>query len=83
VVAELREICSIRPLVDCQDTIQAMISSKRMRLLKVKEFCMEKKLSHTVSYLQNARGDMFTAIENRLEGGTTSRVERLLNSYSS
>jgi len=82
VVAELMEICSIRPLVDCQDTIQEMISSKRMRLQNIIEFCMEKKLTHTVSYLQNARGDMFTAIENRLEGRTTSRVERLFRTVN-
>lgn len=82
VIAELMEICSIRPLVDCQDTIQEMISSKRMRLQKIIEFCMEKKLSHTVSYLQNASGDMFSAIENRLEGRTTSRVERLFRTVN-
>ena len=82
VVAELMEICSIRPLVDCQDTIQAMIASKRMRLEKIIEFCREKRLTHTVSYLENARGDMFTAIENRLEGRTTSRVERLFRTVN-
>ena len=82
VVAELMEICSIRPLVDCQDTIQEMISSKRMRLQEIIEFCMEKKLTHTVSYLENARGDMFTAIENRLQGKTTSRVERLFRTVN-
>jgi hypothetical protein len=81
-VAELMEICAIRPLVDCQDTIQAMIASKRMRLEKIIEFCRQKGFTHTVSYLENARGDMFTAIENRLEGKTTSRVERLFRTVN-
>ena len=82
VVAELMEICAIRPLVDCQDTIQAMIASKRMRLEKTIAYCREKGFTHTVSYLENARGDMFTAIENRLEGKTTSRVERLFRTVN-
>ena len=34
------------------------------------------------SYLENARGDMFTAIENRLEGKTTSRIERLFRTVN-
>jgi hypothetical protein len=82
VVAELMEICAIRPLVDCRDTIQAMVASKRDRLEKIMEYCRTKGYRHTVSYLENARGDMFTAIENRLEGKTTSRVERLFRTVN-
>ena len=82
VVAELMEICAIRPLVDCQDTIQAMIASKRTRLEETIAYCREKGFTHTVSYLENARGDMFTAVENRLEGKTTSRVERLFRTVN-
>ena len=82
VVAELMEICAIRPLVDCGDTIQAMLVSKRKRLEKIIGYCREKGFTHTVSYLENARGDMFTAIENRLEGKTTSRVERLFRTVN-
>ncbi len=82
VIAELMEICAIRPLVDCQETIQVMIASKRTRLEKIITFCREKQFMHTVSYLENASGDMFTAIENRLEGKTTSRVERLFRTVN-
>ena len=82
VVAELMEICAIRSLVDCPDTIQAMIASKRTRLEKTVAYCREKGFTHTVSYLENASGDMFTAIENRLEGKTTSRVERLFRTVN-
>jgi len=82
VMAELLEICAIRTLVDCPDTIQAMVASKRKRLEKVIVHCREKGFPHTVSYLENARGDMFTAIENRLEGKTTSRVERLFRTVN-
>jgi hypothetical protein len=82
ITAELMEICAIRHLVDCQDTIQAMIASKKLRLEKIIEFCREQSFEHTVSYLENARADMFTAIENRLTGKTTSRVERLFRTVN-
>jgi len=82
VVAELMEICAIRSLVDCPDTIQAMVDSKKGRLEKIIEFCREKKFEHTVSYLENARADMFTALEKRLAGKTTSRLERLFRTVN-
>ncbi len=80
--AELMEICAIRPLVDCDEIIKAMIASKRERLDKIIAFCREKEFKYTTSYLENARGDMFTAIENRLQGKTTSRVERLFRTVN-
>lgn len=82
VVAELMEICAIRPLVDCPDTIKAMLESKRARLEKMIAYCKEKEFKRCVSYLENARADMFTALENRLEGKTTSRVERLFRTVN-
>jgi hypothetical protein len=82
VIAELMEICAIRSLVDCPDTIKAMVESKRARLEKVIDYCREKEFKHCVSYLENARDDMFTALENRLKGKTTSRVERLFRTVN-
>jgi hypothetical protein len=82
VLAELMEISAIRHLVDCEDTIKAMVKSKKARLEKIIEFCIEKEFKNTASYLENARGDMFTALENRLEGKTTSRVERLFRTVN-
>jgi hypothetical protein len=78
VVAERMKICAIRSLVDCPETIQAVIASKRGRLNQVIEFCFQQNYAYTVAYLENSRGDMFTALENRLNGKTTSRVERLM-----
>jgi len=76
------EICAIRTLVDCPETIQAMIASKRQRLEQVIEFCRRKDYSYTASYLDNARGDLFTALENRLNGKSTSKVERVMRTVN-
>lgn len=82
VVAELMEICSIRPFVDCKKTIDKMIESKIKRLDEVIEQCRKKGYTHTASYLKNARPDMFTAIEKKLDGKTTSRVERVMRTVN-
>lgn len=82
VVSELMEICTIRPFVDCRKTIEAMIESKRKRLEKVIEHCRLKGYTHTAAYLENARPHMFTAIEKRLNGRTTSKVERLMRTVN-
>jgi len=82
VVSELMEICAIRPLVDCKKTIEKMIESKRKRLEAVIVHCREKGYKHTASYLENAQPDMFTAIEKRLNGKTTSKVERVMRTVN-
>jgi len=82
VVSELMEICAIRPFVDCQKTIEKMIESKRKRLEEVIEYCQEKGYTHSVSYLENAQPDMFTAVEKRLNGKTTSKVERVMRTVN-
>lgn len=82
VLSEILEVCAIRPLVDCEETIKAMIASKNSRLDKVIEYCKERGYEWSVEYLENARGDMFTAISNRLHGKTTSRVERVFRTVN-
>jgi len=82
VISELMEICAIRPFVDCQQTIEMMVESKRKRLEKVIISCQENGYTRTVAYLENAWPDMFTAIEKRLHGKTTSKVERVMRTVN-
>jgi hypothetical protein len=82
VIAELMEICAIRPYVDDKQTIAAMIASKKARLAEVIRHCGERGYTHTVAYLENARPDMFTALQKRLDGKTTSKVERLMRTVN-
>jgi len=82
VISELMEICAIRPFVDCQQTIERMVESKRKRLDEIIKYCREQGYTRTVSYLENARPDMFTAVEKRLNGKTTSKVERVMRTVN-
>jgi hypothetical protein len=82
IISELLEICAIRPFVDCQKTIEKMIESKRKRLDSLIGHCRKQGFNHLVSYLESARPDMFTAIEKRLNGKTTSKVERVMRTVN-
>jgi len=80
-VAELMEICSIRPLVDCQDTIQEMISSKRTRLENIMEYCTAKKL-RTQYHILRMPEAICSQLLKTITGKTTSRVERLFRTVN-
>ena len=81
-LAEIMEICAIRPLVDDLDVIKSMVKSKTERLAKLILFCKDKGYRMSAEYLENARPDLFTAISNRLNGKSTSRVERLMRTVN-
>ncbi len=81
-LAELIEISAIRPLVDDIKIIEDMVESKLLRLKELIQFCRENGFMHSAQYLESAKGDMFTAISNRLYGKTTSRVERVMRTVN-
>ena len=81
-LAEIQEICAIRTGIDDPDEIQAVIDLKTERLASLIKRCRKKNLTHTVAYLENAKNDLFTAFSNRLQGKTTSRVERLFRTVN-
>lgn len=82
ILSEVLEICAIRAGVEEDEVIQAMIASKTKRLEAVIAYCQKKECKATVAYLQNAQEDLFTALSNRLQGKTTSRVERLFRTVN-
>jgi len=82
VMSELMEICAIRAYVDCKETIKAMIVSKKERLEELISHCRNMGYEHTCSYLENAKPDLFTAVEKRLNGRTTSKAERVMRTLN-
>ena len=82
ILSEVLEICAIRSGVEEEELIREMIVSKTKRLEAVIAFCQEKGAKTTAACLQNAKGDLFTALSNRLRGKTTSRVERLFRTVN-
>lgn len=81
VLAGILDICALPKLVD-QELIADVVRRKKERLEELISFCNQKGLAHSVAYLENARPDMFTAIDNRLKGKTTSHVERVMRTVN-
>ena len=82
ILSEVLEICAIRSGVEEEEVIREMIASKTRRLDEVIAYCEKRACKTTVAYLQNAREDLFTALSNRLQEKTTSRVERLFRTVN-
>ena len=82
VMARIYEICSIRSGIDQDDEIQAVIDLKKKALEDLVADCRTREYKHTVAYLENAKNDLFTGVANKLNGKTTSRVERVMRTVN-
>ncbi len=77
----LIDISVIRTIED-ESLIDKMIELKQDKLNDLILYCQERKWTTCVTYLTNAAPDMFTALKNRLEGKTSSRVERVMRTVN-
>ena len=82
VIGRLLDITAIRSLIYDEDEIEAVIKEKTNRLKELIEFCREAGWNNCATYLQNAMPDMFTAFKNKLNGKTTSKVERVMRTVN-
>ena len=78
VLGEIFDISAIRDGVEDEEEIKAIIEAKTSHLDKLIEYCKEHGYRHCKNYLENAKGKMFTALRNKVEGKTTSKVERVM-----
>ena len=82
VLCLLIDICRISKLTDDDVDVQNMVDVKKKNLKELINYCKEQGWDKCTVYLQNAQDDMFRALENRLEGKTTSRVERVMRTVN-
>lgn len=82
ILGEIFDITAIRYGVDDEKEIESIIKAKSNRLNSLISYCLQKGYTSCQSYLENARGDMFTAFRNKLEGKTTSKVERVMRTVN-
>jgi hypothetical protein len=82
VMARIYEIVGIRSGIDSDEEIQALVEVKKQSLDALIADCRAKEYKHVVSYLENAKNDLFTGITNKLQGKTTSRIERLFRTVN-
>ena len=81
IMGKIYDISSIRPYME-KDEIGAVLKEKRTRMDRLISFCAIRGYKDCASYLLNARPDMFSAIENRLNGKSSSLVERVMRTVN-
>jgi hypothetical protein len=81
IMGRIFDISSIRPHME-KDEIVAVLEEKRTRLDGLISFCIKQGYNACASYLLNASPDMFSAIENRMDGKSSSLVERVMRTVN-
>lgn len=83
-LAILVDIINVKSILaeDRQEVLTPLIQSKKKKLDELIEYCKKKEWKACSRYLGNASGDMFTGVENRLAGKTTSHVERVMRTVN-
>jgi len=82
ILGEVFDITAIRQGVDEREEIEAIIAAKTRRLEELLNYCEQHGCSSCKTYLENARGDMFTAFRRRLEGKSVSNAERVMRTVN-
>ncbi len=81
IMGKIFNIVAIRHQLE-EAEIDAMLADKRKMLDELITFCEESKCSHSAAYLRNAKPDMFSALEKRLNGKASSLVERVMRTVN-
>lgn len=81
IMGRIFDISATRPQM-ADDEIQAVVKQKRERLDELISFCTERGYQACASYLHNAKPDMFTSLEKRLHGKSTSLAERVMRTVN-
>lgn len=81
IMGKIFDITAIRPQLKDEE-IEAVLEEKRERLDKLILLCEKREYRGCVSYLRNAKPDMFTALERRLSGRSSSLAERVMRTVN-
>jgi len=82
ILTEIFTICSIRSFIEEDEIKDEIIKKKEKQLEELIDYCKTNNYNTSVSYLENAKSDMFTALKNRYYHVTTSRVERVMRTIN-
>lgn len=82
ILAAALEITNVKRIREDPGVGKNIIKGKRNRLTRLIHYCEERQFIKTASFLRNARDDLFSGIERRVMGGTTSLIERVMRTIN-
>jgi len=59
-----------------------MVKQKKKDYQQLIDYCSSQNWKHSVTYLSNVSDDLFTAVDNKLNGKTTSHAERVMRTVN-
>jgi hypothetical protein len=82
ILAKILEITNVRRVWEAPEVAANIIKWKRNQFTRLIHYCDKNKFTHTASYLRSAQQDIFSGIERRISGGTTSLLERVMRTLN-
>jgi hypothetical protein len=81
-LAKTLEITSVKRIREGEEVCAEMIAAKKKQLVELIEYCDQNGFVNTTAFLKNAQDDIFSGIEKRISGGTTSLIERVMRTVN-
>ena len=81
-LGELIDICTTKFIDEDEDCLTEIVRLKEKKLSQVIKKCKKQNLSSCSTYLENAKKDMFTSLESKMNGRTTSHAERVMKTIN-
>lgn len=82
ILAKILEITNVRRVWEAPGVATNIIKWKRNQFTRLIHYCEKNKFTHTATYLHSAQNDIFSGIERRISGGTTSLLERVMRTVN-
>jgi hypothetical protein len=81
-LSEILAITSTKSIQHDKECVDEIVLIKTKSLDMLIEYCREQGMKRSVSYLENAKPSMFVSLSKRLQGKTTSHVERVMRTIN-
>lgn len=82
ILSKILDITSCKRIYEELPVLKKIILSRKQKLTRLINYCIKQKLITSASYLLNAKSDIFSGVERRISGGTTSLIERVMRTIN-
>lgn len=82
ILTKLIDICNVRKIKEDESIAVETVKNKEKELKELIDFCKNNNAPKTAEYLENAFPDMFSGIEKKVYGLTTTLLERMMRTIN-
>lgn len=82
ILTRIIDICNVKKIKEDESIAYELIKVKKERLKELVKYCSDNDYKKTAGYLENAQNDIFSGIEKKVMGVTTSLLERMMRTLN-